>query len=83
MALRERPAQGTLRVKEWSQLHTVQGSCPNSHACKSDLTGQAFLSLHGQNVLAGAGFTKAYLTEMCLLLRQGRGKAGEQGDQVT
>lgn len=74
----------TQKVKEWSQLHTVLGGSPNSRADKYQtsvwLPGQDFFSLGGQNVLAGAdsgkGFTTAQLTEMCLPLGQGRGKAG-------
>ena len=48
----------------------------------SDLTGKAFLSPGGQNVLAEAGFTATQQLR-CLHLRLGREKAGEQGDQVV
>ena len=55
----------TQKVKEWSQLYTVQGGCPNSRTYKYQtlfqLPAQDFFGPGGQNVLSGAdsggGFT--------------------------
>lgn len=62
-------------------MHMVQGSCPNLHDPKNQTI--TVLKLGGQNVWARMGFMEAQLTETHVPLRQGRGKAGEQGDQVT
>lgn len=85
--MRERPALGVLRVRNglsctWSRVAAQTYMTPKTRR-SHDLAGQAVLKLGGQNVWARMGFMEAQLTETHVPLRQGRGKAGEQGDQVT